>query len=165
MDAGVSYTLGLLHDIGRYEGPRHLYHVYAGYRLMMERGWPGAARVCLTHSFPVQAMEVFSSRNDCSEVETEELRRALAQIRYDDYDRLIQLCDVLGSAGGVCLLETRLIDVIRRYGVNGYTQRRIEAFYGLHDHFSRLCGKNVYHLFGGEVEAVSVRGESTTPAR
>ncbi len=51
LDPDRAYVSGLLHDIGRYEGVTHLRHVYAGYALLMDKGEPELARVCLTHSF------------------------------------------------------------------------------------------------------------------
>ena len=35
---------------------------------------------------------------------------------YDDYDRLVQLCDSLALPSGFCLLEKRFVDVALRYG-------------------------------------------------
>lgn len=163
LDPRAAYLMGLLHDIGRYEGVRHLHHVIAGYDLMMEKGWPRAARICLTHSFPVQALEAYPGRKDCTEAEMDQLRQLLGEAEYDDYDRLIQLCDVIASAEGVCLLETRLMDVIRRYGVNDYTQRKVEAFYGLYDTFCRLCGRDVYHLFQQELQTFYFHRDFTPP--
>ncbi|WP_081846530.1 HD domain-containing protein [Butyrivibrio sp. AE3004] len=51
MDKEKAYVLGLLHDIGRKFGVRHLGHVSDGYSYMMSLGYDEVARVCLTHSF------------------------------------------------------------------------------------------------------------------
>ena len=45
MDPDKAYILGLLHDIGRRFGVRHLGHVSDGYSYMMELGYDEAARV------------------------------------------------------------------------------------------------------------------------
>ena len=60
MDAEKAYVLGLLHDIGRKFGVRHLGHVSDGYRFMMSLGYDEAAKICLTHSFNNHIM------TDCS---------------------------------------------------------------------------------------------------
>lgn len=39
MDATKAYILGLLHDIGRKFGTRHLGHVYDGYKYMLSLGY------------------------------------------------------------------------------------------------------------------------------
>lgn len=54
MDPEKAYVLGLLHDIGRRFGKRHLGHVSDGYSYMMSLGYDEAARICLTHSFNTQ---------------------------------------------------------------------------------------------------------------
>ena len=38
-------------------------------------------------------------------------RSALAAVEYDDYDRLIQLCDSMAGAEGVMAMEDRMSDV------------------------------------------------------
>lgn len=47
LDADKAYVLGLLHDIGRRYGKRHLGHVVDGYRYMLslghDIGWRGSA--------------------------------------------------------------------------------------------------------------------------
>lgn len=51
MDVEKAYILGLLHDIGRKFGVRHLGHVYDGYVYMKSLGYDEVAKICLTHSF------------------------------------------------------------------------------------------------------------------
>ena len=43
---------------------------------------------------------------------------------YDDYDRLVQLCDALAMPTGFCLLGKRFVDVTLRYGVHPFTVDR-----------------------------------------
>ncbi len=44
------------------------------------------------------------------------IKTELARTVYDDYDRLIQLCDSLAGAEGVLDIEDRMNDVKKRYG-------------------------------------------------
>ena len=62
LDPDKAYVLGLLHDIGRKFGKRHLGHVSDGYSYMMSLGYDDAARICLTHSFNQNKLEA-SFRN------------------------------------------------------------------------------------------------------
>ena len=64
MDPQKAYILGLLHDIGRKFGVKHLGHVYDGYRYMMELGYDEAAKICLTHSFSVPDLRTYIGRFD-----------------------------------------------------------------------------------------------------
>ena len=93
MDPEKAYVLGLLHDIGRKFGKGHLTHVYDGWRYLGEQGYPDAARICLTHSFSTPTLENYIGSRDIPEAQQRELEEALTSLEYDDYDRLIQLCD------------------------------------------------------------------------
>ena len=108
LDDEKAYIFGLLHDIGRYEGIRDLHHIYAGYKLMIEKGYNDIARICLTHSFQYKNINAYSGKNDCMKEEINEIRMALNSYKYDDYDKLIQLCDSISMAKGVYLLDIRL---------------------------------------------------------
>lgn len=151
LDAERAYVLGLTHDIGRYEGVRDLHHVVAGYALALERGWPGVARVCLTHSFPVRELDSFAGRHDCSDAELDTLRAFLAGVEYDVYDELIQLCDALALPGRIALMDSRLTDVALRHGLNEYTLPRWKMYYARKARFDALCGVNIYALFRDEI--------------
>lgn len=153
MDGDRAYTLGLLHDIGRYEGPRELHHVIAGHALMRDRGFDAPARICLTHSFSYPDLRAYCGSNDCSETETAFLLNALAETEMDDDDRLIQLADALGSVNGAVRLEIRLLDVFRRHGIPEMGREKIDASLALKAHFDRLAGMDIYRLFEEEIRA------------
>ena len=116
MNPDKAYVVGLLHDIGRRFGGRHLGHVADGYSYMMSLGYDEVARICLTHSFNNQSMDGYIGKIDTTEEELALIQTELAKITMDDYDRLIQLCDALAGAEGVLDIEERMGDVKRRYG-------------------------------------------------
>jgi len=116
MNPDKAYVVGLLHDIGRRFGGRHLGHVADGYSYMMSLGYDEVARICLTHSFNNQSMDGYIGKIDTTEEELALIQTELARIHMDDYDRLIQLCDALAGAEGVLDIEERMGDVKRRYG-------------------------------------------------
>ena len=64
LDADKAYILGLLHDIGRKFGVRHLGHVSDGYTYMMSLGYDEAAKICLTHSFNNKTLEEYIGKVD-----------------------------------------------------------------------------------------------------
>jgi len=144
MDAEKAYILGLLHDIGRRFGVKHLGHVYDGYRYMMALGYPDAARICLTHSFSKPDLNVYIGNFDISEDQQQELRRLLSETVFDDYDRLIQLCDCLAGAEGVMDMESRMADVKRRYG--SYPQEKWDTNMSLKRYFEAKTGKDIYEI-------------------
>jgi putative nucleotidyltransferase with HDIG domain len=75
LDSNFAYILGLLHDIGRYEGITNLRHVYAGYNLMNEKGYNDIAKICLTHSFPYKNFGAFQGNIDCTLEEINYLKK------------------------------------------------------------------------------------------
>ena len=137
-----AYVLGLLHDIGRRFGKRHLGHVSDGYSYMMKLNYPDAARICLTHSFNGMKIEGYAGNFDTTEAETELIRTKLAETVPDDYDRLIQLCDAISGAEGVMDIEDRMNDVRRRYG--HYEQRKWDRNLGLKAYFENRMQRNLY---------------------
>lgn len=143
MDAEKAYVLGLLHDIGRKFGVKHMGHIYDGYHYMMELGYDEAARICLSHSFSIQRLEDYIGNWDISAEQQEELRGLLAEMVYDDYDRLIQVCDSL--AGVVVMdMEERMADVKRRYG--SYPQDKWDKNLELKAYFEEKMQQDIYKV-------------------
>lgn len=144
MDSQKAYVLGLLHDIGRKFGVKHLGHVYDGYQYMLKLGFDEVAKICLTHSFSVQNIHDYIGRFDIEDNEIEELKEALASVEYDDYDRLIQLCDSIAGAEGVMNIEDRMSDVKNRYG--RYPKEKWDKNIELKEYFSGKTGKDLYEI-------------------
>lgn len=155
LDANRAYILGLLHDIGRRYGKTGMRHAIDGYLYLNELGYDGAARICLTHSFPYQNPHAVFGAWDCSDDEFQLLSRALTSVIYDDYDLLLQLCDSLALAEGFCLIEKRLVDVFMRYaqnGVNSLVHTKWRRVFEIQRHFETIIGCSIYHLLPGVVE-------------
>ena len=142
MDVEKAYILGLLHDIGRKFGVRHLGHVSDGYRFMMSLGYDEAAKICLTHSFNNHTVDEYIGKLDVSEEEMKMIKAELARTVYDDYDRLIQLCDSLAGAEGVLDIEDRMNDVKKRYGF--YPQDKWDSNMRLKRYFEKKMKKDIY---------------------
>jgi hypothetical protein len=139
-----AYVLGLLHDIGRKFGIYNMPHVYNGYRYMMELDYPEAARICLTHSFSTPDISTYIGKIDVSAQQLEEMDHWLSSLVYDDYDRLIQLCDCLAGTESVVDMEARMLDVKRRYGE--YPQEKWDNNLYLKRYFEEKCGRDIYEV-------------------
>lgn len=149
MDPEKAYVLGLLHDIGRKFGIRHLSHVYDGYHYMMELNYPVVAKVCLTHSFNLPALDIYIGRTDITPDQVQELEGLLADVVYDDYDRLVQLCDCLAGSDGVVDMEERMLDVKHRYG--SYPQEKWDHNMWLKRYFEEKTGNDIYEIVKKQV--------------
>ena len=144
MDPEKAYITGLMHDIGRKFGAKHLGHVYDGYHYMLELGYDEAARVCLTHSFATKEMDEYIGNFDISIEQQKEIEDAMKEIVYDDYDRLIQLCDSLSGTDGAVNMEVRMSDVKRRYG--RYPQKKWDCNLALKKLFDQKAGGDIYEI-------------------
>lgn len=158
LDETKARVFGLLHDIGRGAGYTHNRHMIDGYHYLLDEGFPAAARICLTHSFPVRDITYCVGRWDTTDEEYAFLRDYLAATVYDDYDLLLQLCDALALPAGFCLLEQRLVDIAMRHGVNDKTVPRWQALFDLKRHFEEATGGPIYRLLPGVVETTFASG-------
>ena len=144
MDAEKAYVMGLLHDIGRRFLVRDLGHLYYGYQYMNRLGYNQVARVCLSHSFPNKNLQIYIGKIDIPKEEADVVEKLLEKIQFDDYDRLIQLCDALAGSDCVLDIEERMADVKRRYG--SYPQAQWNKNLELKCYFEEKTGKNIYDI-------------------
>ncbi|MBQ3273508.1 MAG: HD domain-containing protein [Solobacterium sp.] len=147
LDPDRCYVSGLLHDIGRFKGQVQLAHIYHGWKYMEECGYPLIGRVCLTHSFAMQKLTAYGGAFDLTAEQIEEMRAALESIVYDDYDRLIQLCDNISGASGIMRMEDRIADIAARY--HHYPEEKRNRTLALVDYFNKKTGSDIYLLSCG----------------
>ncbi|MEA3334437.1 MAG: HD domain-containing protein [Chloroflexota bacterium] len=152
LDLEAAFVLGLLHDIGRREGVTGMRHLLDGYNFLANLGYQDAANVCLTHPFPNRDIRTFFGVWDCSRDELTFVDRFLCEAVFDNYDRLIQLCDALAMASGVCLMEKRMMDVALRHGINDHTVAKWKATFEIKAQTETVIGRSVYSLFPEVVE-------------
>jgi hypothetical protein len=141
-----AYILGLLHDIGRRVGVTDMRHGLDGYHFLIAEGYPEAAQICLTHSFPLPFTGVGSGKWDCSAEELTFVQSYLDRVEYTQYDRLIQLCDAICLPAGPVLMEKRLMDVTLRHGFNDFTLRKWQAFFTIQSEFETELGASIYQF-------------------
>ena len=87
LDAEAAAVLGLLHDIGRRSGVSGMRHIFDGYDYLLILGYPGAARICLTHSFPLPDLHAFLGAWDVSPQQIDFIQAYLAGVQHDRYDQ------------------------------------------------------------------------------
>lgn len=152
MSADMAYALGLLHDIGRYAGVTSERHLIDGYRYCMERDWKKAAQICITHAFMIQDIQTSIGEFDVSKEDYQFMDKFIKNAVYDDYDRLVQLCDALSLPNGFCLLEKRFVDVTIRYGIHPFTVERWKKTFEIKAYFEEKTDCSIYELLPGVVE-------------
>lgn len=154
LDSEKAFVCGLLHDIGRRTGIAAVRHIIDGYDYAMSQGWDEIARVCLTHSFPIKDIEADIGKKDITIEQYEFIDQYLKDITYDDYDKLIILCDALADANGFCILEKRFIDTTRRYGIYSFSVERWNKTYEYKEYFEKKIGKSIYALLPGIEQSI-----------
>ena len=152
MDPEKAYVMGLLHDIGRRVGVTGMRHVVDGYNYLLSIGEEEIAPVCITHSYPIKAPEMFAGKHDCTPEEELLIHHVVVDRAYDDYDRLIQLCDAISLPTGACIMEKRFVDVVMRHGMDSFSTEKWKAYFDLKKYFDTLCGCNIYTLLPDIVE-------------
>lgn len=149
LNAETAYILGLMHDIGRREGVFQEKHLLDGYRYCVRFGWTQAAKICISHAFMIPDVTTGIGKLDIPETDVAFLKHFLENVEYDDYDRLVQLCDGLALPGAFCFLETRIVDVALRYGVPACSLARWQKLFAIKADFEKIIGTSVYDLLPG----------------
>lgn len=146
-----AYILGLLHDIGRRAGQGQMRHVIDGYTYLEGMGHSDAARICLTHSFSDKNMHAVYGKWDCTNQELKFIKYFLQDTEYNDYDRLIQLCDSLAVPSGFCLIEKKMIASALKYGTNNLSVEKWKSIFTLKGYFENRTNCSIYTLLPGIV--------------
>ena len=142
----LSSFVGSLHDIGRRVGIVGVKHIIASYDYAMGKGWAEVARVSLKHSYPIQDVSKEIGKFDVTTDEYNKMNNILSSMIYDDYDKLIILCDSLAMAEGCVILEKRFVDTTRRYGVFNFTVERWNSVLAIKEHFENKMGCLIYDI-------------------
>ena len=147
LDAQKAYILGLLHDYGKRINEREesRFHGQEGYEAMTDLGYDDVARICLTHTFHIKNFS-----DDEYNYPPGWLcwaKEKLKPLTYNDYDRLIQLCDMLTEGFDFVTIEQRADGIAARYHLTGkQKQNLIRDALPLKQRFDSLCGEDVYAL-------------------
>jgi hypothetical protein len=141
LDEDKAYNYGLLHDIGRRFGVTYLRHTIDGYDYCVSLGYIDIARICLTHSFAEKDIEAYIGDHDVTKDEKGRITLLLDSFEFNDYDRLIQLCDSLAMPDGPVDIITRMNDVKNRYGY--YPETKWNKHIEIQEYFEKKIGKSI----------------------
>lgn len=148
LDPQKAYVAGLLHDYGKIQNEKQsgLAHFIVGYKKMTEYGFDFLAKICLTHSFPIKDFS-FCDYSSYKKEDLIEAKNILSIIEYDDYDRLIQLCDIFFEGMNKVTYQERIEGIKKRYNL---TDMQIKALkIGAEKnkaYFDKLCSCDIYEI-------------------
>jgi len=149
LDAEKAYVLGLLHDFGKRisEKAEKKFHGLEGYEAMMKYGYPEIAKICLTHTFPDKDFK--DEEYSYPQKWKDELHKLLATVEYDDYDRLICLCDKFFEGMSMVSLEKRANGIAKRYNLTAEQKEALLSdSYRLKDYFESKTDEDIYSILG-----------------
>lgn len=141
LDENKAYIYGLLHDVGRRYGVTYLKHTIDGYDYCDSLGYKDIARICLTHSFAVKDINTYIGKHDTNDCVKKRIEILLDSFEYDDYDKLIQVCDSIALPEGPVDIITRMKDVKNRYGY--YPEIKWNKHIELKTYFEQKIGKSI----------------------
>ena len=131
LDTDKAFKMGLLHDYGRKYDHGGL-HITLGFKELFSLGYITESIGCLTHSFlndnyfacynPTDEYKVNDDLNIIyikESVKENEVYKFLSTYAYTDYDRILNLADLMTSANGVITPEKRIIDIEKRRKMTG----------------------------------------------
>lgn len=152
LNTDKAYACGLLHDWGKIQKEKEtgIAHFIVGYQKMVQEGFSDIARICLTHSFP----DCHFKRDDYPAYSDEDIlfvKDYLKNIVYDDYDRLIQLCDMFFEGLSKVSYQKRLEYIRARYRLEKSQTAVLEKCAAENKaYFDKKCGQDIYKLLGIE---------------
>ena len=126
LDSNYAFIYGLLHDYGR-KYVHSFEHVIKGFEALIDMGYESESKACLIHSFINASryclMEVADSSfyldennkerfNDSSKMD--DLCLILGNTNYTDYDRILNIADLMATFSGIVSSKDRIKDIITR---------------------------------------------------
>lgn len=149
MDHQKAYIFGLLHDYGEYieDTVEGTFHGTAGYDEMLKMGYDDVARICLTHSFweDIYDPEYFTYHSS----EIIRAKEIISDLVCDDYDKLIQLCDLMSCGDKIVNIEYRIDWIAKKYKLDtSKSVLRKEKAIKLKQYFDKKCKQDVYKVVG-----------------
>ena len=176
MDKDLAYAKGLLHDFYKSierdteqfveingEKIPAMTHPFKGYELLMEMGFPEAARTALTHTF--YNVDEFYNGGFDERLTPDDIaffKKWLSENEYDDYDKLTQLADSMASWKGVMTIDDRFCDILTRHPVAN-PQSALIKLYELKDYFDDKINGNIYELFRDEIIETAITEPTRKP--
>lgn len=145
LDEDYAIALGYVHDIGRKIS--HPNHTIAGYKYMIENGYPEEARSCLTHSFIDNNIYYTAGGVPEGQDRFDYMNNFLLSTDLTIYDNIVQMCDLFCLETGFTTVERRLLDITRRKGVFDNSKLHLEKTMELKDRFESMLGCSLYELF------------------
>ena len=149
LDSEKCYVMGLLHDIGGGLAGKQkiIRHTILGYKIMKENNIDEKiARIAITHLFILQdGSHLKQQYINFEKNEQEFIENYLKNIEYTDYDKLIQISDLI-SGREITTIELRLFNVFSRHNIIENV-KFVSKIKELKEYFESKIGGSIYKPF------------------
>lgn len=138
LDQDKAFRLGILHDYGR-KYTQSFRHVVEGFEKLSDLGYYEESIGCLTHSFingnyfacynPSKDYIVDENLNAITvneELKKTDVYQFLSRYYYTDYDRILNIADLMATHAEIISPENRILDIEKRRKLEG---RQKEYFF------------------------------------
>lgn len=166
LDPDKAYALGLLHDIGRWRPSslKSVPHEVLGYKTLQMLGLEEASPIALTHSMPAPEFTkgefsnkaIFMGNNDAQNYG----ERFIRHHEMDDYDHLIQFCDVISNHDCNRKIEDSLEGFQARFGFSQEREDKFNAIISNMHEFENKYDINVYETIGTGQNTIEERNQT-----
>ena len=138
-------SLGYIHDIGR--RINHSNHPIEGYKYMIDKGYSDYARICLTHSFIDNDINLTAGGGPNTKENYDFINSFLERSPKNIYDNIIQLCDLFCLETGFTTIEKRILDITKRKGIYDNSYNHFMKTIELKERIEEMMGCSLYDLF------------------
>lgn len=147
LDSEKCYVMGLLHDIGKGNVGNNIRHSVVGYKIMKENNIDEEiARIAITHLFILQDGSHLKRQYKIFEKgEQKFIENYLKNIEYNDYDKLLQISDLMGDVN-ISTIEYRLFGVFSRHNIIENV-KFVSKIKELKEYFENKIGGSIYEPF------------------
>ena len=151
LDGKKAYVLGLVHDIGR-RAREHvgLRHIIEGYNYLKDLGYEEEARAGLTHTFYARNLVIPNLTKKDTNLTRNEIVYIADYINnngFNEYDKILQIADNMGSASGINTIERRRTESMLRYGITDVSEKNLRGIFNVQAEIEAKLGFSIYYLF------------------
>lgn len=111
LNSEFAFTYGLLHDYGR-KYSHDIMHVVKGFEHLVDMGLYNESKATLTHSFINGGR--FNNNENAIDDSKDDVSEILENRYYNDYDRILNIADLMATSYGIVSPQERINDIASR---------------------------------------------------
>ena len=113
-------------------------------------GYEEEGRVCLTHTFYARNLVIPNLTKKDTNLTRNEIVYIADYINnngFNEYDKILQIADNMGSASGINTIERRRTESMLRYGITDVSEKNLRGIFNVQAEIEAKLGFSIYYLF------------------